>query len=336
VKAANFIQSEVLRDVRPSGLVAEFPVSPGQVADLLRLVDRGIISGKQAKEVYGLMRGTSAQPASIVRERNMTVLSDEGSLAALARQLLADNPKQADSYRAGKVNVLGFFVGQMMKQTSGSADPAVVNKVLRRALAGEADTAPPDSPAHTPENAGAPAGVTSNSAHVALPPNPSTRPSAQTALTPRSGPPDREDQSPLAQSVAPPAPTPPPLEHTTLTSASGVSAVVLPLPAMPAAETIPYDAFARVDVRVGRVLTAARVPVDTGDERGPRRIVAGLALSFSPEELLGKRVLVVCNLEPRDFGKGLVSEGMILAAGPSEGLALATVTEDVPPGTRVR
>ena len=118
--------------------------------------------------------------------------------------------------------------------------------------------------------------------------------------------------------MAPPAPTPPPLEHTTLTSASGVSAVVLPLQAAPAAETIAYDAFARVDLRVGRVLTAARVPrkdklldltVDTGDERGPRRIVAGLALSFSPEELLGKRVLVVCNLEPRDFGNGLVSEG---------------------------
>ena len=52
VKAANFIQSEVLRDVRVSGLAAEVPVSPSQVAELLRLVDRGTISGKQAKEVY--------------------------------------------------------------------------------------------------------------------------------------------------------------------------------------------------------------------------------------------------------------------------------------------
>jgi aspartyl-tRNA(Asn)/glutamyl-tRNA(Gln) amidotransferase subunit B len=340
VKAANFIQSEVLRDVRPSGLAAQFPVSPGQVTELLRLVDRGTISGKQAKEVYGLMRGTPAQPASIVRERNMSVLSDEGSLTALAERLLADNPKQAESYRAGKVNVLGFFVGQMMKQTSGSADPAVVNKVLRRALAGEPDAAPSDSPPLTPENAGAPAGST----RAALPPNPS-HPNTPRALAPRSDPHEREDRSPLAQSVVPPPPQPPPLEHTTLTSASGVSAVVLPLPAAPAAELISYDAFTRVDLRVGRVLAAALVPrrdklldltVDTGEERGPRRIVAGLALSFSPEELLGKRVLVVCNLEAKDFGKGLVSEGMILAAGPAEGLSLATVTEDVPPGTRVR
>jgi aspartyl-tRNA(Asn)/glutamyl-tRNA(Gln) amidotransferase subunit B len=354
VKAANFIQSEVLRDVHPSGLTAEFPVSPGQVAELLRLVDRGTISGKQAKEVYGLMRGTSAPPASIVRERNMTVLSDEGSLTVLAQKLLADNPKQAESYRAGKANLLGFFVGQVMKQTSGSADPAVVNRVLRRVLAGWPDAVAAASTPHTPKNTGGPTMGAAppnpraeGSTMGAAPPNPraegSTRPSASTALTPRSSPRDREDQSPLAQSVAPPAPLP--LEHTTLTSASGVSAVVLPLPAAPAAETIPYDAFARVDLRVGRVLTAARVPrqdelldltVDTGEGRGPRRVVAGLALTFSPEEILGKRVLVVCNLESRDFGMGLVSEGMILAAGPVEGLALATVTEDVPPGTRVR
>ncbi len=76
--------------------------------------------------------------------------------------------------------------------------------------------------------------------------------------------------------------------------------------------------------------------VDVGDPRGPRRVVAELALSYSPEELVGRRVLVVCNLAHRDLGADLVSEGTILAAGPADGLALATVTEDPPPGTRVR
>ena len=88
-------------------------------------------------------------------------------------------------------------------------------------------------------------------------------------------------------------------------------------------------------------MTAVRVPrkdrlldltVDVGDERRPRRVVAGLSLAFAPEALVGKRVLVVLNLEPRDFGLGIVSEGMVLAAGQGEGLALATVPEDVPPG----
>jgi methionyl-tRNA synthetase len=74
--------------------------------------------------------------------------------------------------------------------------------------------------------------------------------------------------------------------------------------------------------------------VDTGDA-APRRIIAGLAASYAPEELVGKRVVVLCNLAPRDFGKGLVSHGMLLATGPSEALKLATV-EDVVAGARLK
>jgi len=358
VKAANFIQSEVLRDVRPAGLVAHFPVTPGQVAELLRLIDQGTISGKQGKEVYALMRATPLSPTSIVRERNMSVLSDEASLSLLAQQVVADSARQADSYRAGKLNVLGFFVGQMMKRTGGSADPAVVNKVLKRALAGDAgppsppelvDSRPVGTPSaeraqETPPNTGLPAPAVSEPLSAEGAPRPPDHPSAQAPPTPRSASLDPEDQSPLAQSVAPP-PLSPLLEHTTLTSASGASPVVLPLPlASRPAESVAPDSFARLDLRVGRVVWAARVPlqdklidlsVDVGDERGPRRIVAELGLSYAPEELTGRRVLVVCNVTRRDLGTGLSSEGTILAAGPAEGLALATLTEDLPPGTRV-
>ena len=120
-------------------------------------------------------------------------------------------------------------------------------------------------------------------------------------------------------------------------------------PAAPAvAETvaeIQYDDFAKVDLRAGRVLTAERIPrkdkllklsVDLGEASGPRQIIAGIALSFTPEALVGAQVVVVANLAPRDFGKGLVSHGMLLAAGPSDGLALGTFARDVPPGTRVK
>jgi methionyl-tRNA synthetase len=108
---------------------------------------------------------------------------------------------------------------------------------------------------------------------------------------------------------------------------------------------VTYDELTRVDLRVGVVLSAAHVPrkdklldlqVDLGEPAGPRRIVAGLALSFQPEALVGQRVVVVANLMPRDFGKGLVSYGMILAAGPSEHLSLCTVSGDVPAGTRLK
>jgi methionyl-tRNA synthetase len=110
-----------------------------------------------------------------------------------------------------------------------------------------------------------------------------------------------------------------------------------------AASPITYDQFAAVDLRVGIVRTCERVPkkdkllrltVDLGEPE-PRTIIAGLALSFPPEGLVGRRVVVVANLAPRDFGKGLVSHGMLLATGPSEKLTLATVP-DVEPGAKLK
>jgi methionyl-tRNA synthetase len=108
--------------------------------------------------------------------------------------------------------------------------------------------------------------------------------------------------------------------------------------------SVTYDDFAKLDLRVGIVVKAERIAgkdkllslaVDLGEPE-PRPIVAGLAQSFGPEELVGMRVVVVANLEPRKFGKGLVSHGMLLAAGPSDGLKLATVDASVAPGTKVK
>ncbi len=108
--------------------------------------------------------------------------------------------------------------------------------------------------------------------------------------------------------------------------------------------SIAYEQFVLTDLRVGLVRAAERVPkkdkllklaVDVGEPE-PRTIVAGLALTFTPEQLVGKRVVVVANLMPREFGKGLVSHGMLLATGPSEALTLATVDGDVAPGERLK
>jgi methionyl-tRNA synthetase len=113
-------------------------------------------------------------------------------------------------------------------------------------------------------------------------------------------------------------------------------------PAPPAA--ISYDDFAKLDLRVGVVLRAEKVAgkdkllslsIDLGEPE-PRPLVAGLALSFKPEDLVGTRVIVVANLEPRKFGKGLVSHGMLLAAGASETLSLVTVGDTAVPGTKVK
>jgi aspartyl-tRNA(Asn)/glutamyl-tRNA(Gln) amidotransferase subunit B len=134
VKAANFVQAEVLRDARTSGLAATFPVSAEQLHELLALVDEGTISGKQAKEVFAAVSGTERMPRALVAERGMAVMSDEGAIEGVIHAVIADNPKQTEAYRAGKTALLGYFVGQVMKRTGGSANPAVVNALLARHL----------------------------------------------------------------------------------------------------------------------------------------------------------------------------------------------------------
>lgn len=125
---------------------------------------------------------------------------------------------------------------------------------------------------------------------------------------------------------------------------AGKAALAASKPDDAAPGVITYDDFAKVDLRVGLVKTCEKVPkkdkllrltVDVG-EAEPRTIVAGLALTFQPESLVGRRVVVVANLAPRDFGGKLVSHGMLLATGPSEALHLATIGDDVPPGSRLK
>jgi aspartyl-tRNA(Asn)/glutamyl-tRNA(Gln) amidotransferase subunit B len=136
VKAANFIQTEVLRDVTTTGLGATFPVTAEQVAELLRLVDAKTISGKQAKEVYGKVAGTTKSPGDVVKESGLAQMSDVGELEAICKRIVEANPKQAAGYRGGKTALLGYFVGQVMKETKGSANPGMVNEILTRLLSG--------------------------------------------------------------------------------------------------------------------------------------------------------------------------------------------------------
>lgn len=133
-KIANFVQTEVLRGAVLSGLSARFGVSAEQLAELLELVERGAISGKQGKEVFAEMQDTHERPAEIVKQKGMAKNSDGGAIEAILVQLIADNPKQAAGLRAGRKQLAGFFVGQVMKATGGSADPKTVNEILEKLL----------------------------------------------------------------------------------------------------------------------------------------------------------------------------------------------------------
>ncbi len=136
VPAANWIQTEVLRGTELKGLSAHFPVGPEQVAELLTLVRTGEISGKQAKEVYGAIEGTDRSPRAAVEERGLRVVSDEASLRELCQRLVDTHPREAALVRGGKQGVLGFFVGKVMKETRGAANPQLVSRILGELLQG--------------------------------------------------------------------------------------------------------------------------------------------------------------------------------------------------------
>ncbi|WP_394837396.1 Asp-tRNA(Asn)/Glu-tRNA(Gln) amidotransferase subunit GatB [Pendulispora rubella] len=134
VKVGNFIQNEVLRDVTTHGLTADIPVSARQVVQLLKLVDRGKISGKQAKEVYAKILRTEKMPEDVVAELGIVQVTDKDAILAICQRVVEQNPKQAAALRGGKTALMGFFVGQVMKETKGSANPQMVNDLLQKVL----------------------------------------------------------------------------------------------------------------------------------------------------------------------------------------------------------
>ncbi|MCA9588516.1 MAG: Asp-tRNA(Asn)/Glu-tRNA(Gln) amidotransferase subunit GatB [Myxococcales bacterium] len=133
-RVGNFVQAEVLRDVTTRGLTASLPVTAKQLVSLLSLVDDGTISGKQAKELYAAVRGTDRDPREVARELGLAQVTDAAALEQICRSVIDKNPKQFEQLKAGKAALYGFFVGQVMKETQGSANPKIVNDVLRRLL----------------------------------------------------------------------------------------------------------------------------------------------------------------------------------------------------------
>jgi aspartyl-tRNA(Asn)/glutamyl-tRNA(Gln) amidotransferase subunit B len=133
-KAANFLQSEVLRHARTSGLSAEMGISPEQLAELLALVESAAISGKQAKALVPALLGTAKRPEELVREQGLAQVSDTSAIEAAVRDVLAQHPDNVKAYRSGKTAILGFFVGQVMKVMKGAGNPKLVNEVLQKLL----------------------------------------------------------------------------------------------------------------------------------------------------------------------------------------------------------
>ena len=138
--AANWIMGDLLRFYKDSNAdlkdLSKSTITPKMLAEMITLVDKGTISGKIAKTVIEEMYRTGKEPQRIIEEQGLVQISDSGEIEKIVNQVIEENPKSVDQYRAGKTGTLGFFVGQVMKLTGGRANPQTVNDLLRKKLAG--------------------------------------------------------------------------------------------------------------------------------------------------------------------------------------------------------
>jgi aspartyl-tRNA(Asn)/glutamyl-tRNA(Gln) amidotransferase subunit B len=135
--ASNWVMTEVLRKVKEEGLGAAPPVSPVHLAHMIRLIDTGTISGKTAKDVFEKMWQSGDPPEVIVKREGLVQVSDEAAIRAAIALVMTRSADQVAAYRKGKTSTLGWFVGQVMKEMGGKANPQVVNGLLKEALAKE-------------------------------------------------------------------------------------------------------------------------------------------------------------------------------------------------------
>ena len=133
--ASNWIMGELLRVMKERGAgVEQAPVAPGALAELVRLIDSGTISGAIAKEVFARMVDTGRAAAEIVAAEGLAQIGDESAIASAIRDVIANNGDAVAQYRAGKQQTFGFLVGQVMKATGGKANPKLANQLLKREL----------------------------------------------------------------------------------------------------------------------------------------------------------------------------------------------------------
>jgi aspartyl-tRNA(Asn)/glutamyl-tRNA(Gln) amidotransferase subunit B len=132
---SNWVANELLGRLNADNkTIAESPVKPQQLRDLVKLIDAGTISGKIAKEVFDEMFASGRDAETIVQEKGLTQVSDTGELEAVCRKVVEANAKAVEDFLAGKEKSFGALVGGVMKETRGRANPALVNELLRKVL----------------------------------------------------------------------------------------------------------------------------------------------------------------------------------------------------------
>lgn len=132
---SNWIMVELMRMLNEENKnIEDCLIKPEYLADMLKFIDKGVISGKIAKTVFEEMYRSGKDPEQIVREKGLVQISDEEQIENIIDEILSKNPKEVERYKSGEEKLIGFFVGQIMKATSGKANPKIVNELLKKKL----------------------------------------------------------------------------------------------------------------------------------------------------------------------------------------------------------
>ena len=132
---SNWIMSELLGLLKKDNReIEDCPVTPKQLAEMFQLIDKGIISNKIAKQVFEEMYETGSSAEEIVQKKGLVQVSDGAEIENVIKTILAANPDAVEKYRSGNTKVFGFFVGEVMKEMKGKANPKIVNQILQKKL----------------------------------------------------------------------------------------------------------------------------------------------------------------------------------------------------------
>ena len=134
-KVANWLMGDFFAMLNEKKVeLKDSPVSAENLGKLVELITSNVINGKTAKDVFAIMAETGGDPEKIVEEKGLKQVTDMGAIEAIVDEVIASAPDNVAAYKAGKNNLLGWFVGQVMKKSQGKANPAIVNKMIAEKL----------------------------------------------------------------------------------------------------------------------------------------------------------------------------------------------------------
>ncbi len=134
-KIANFILGSLQRELNATGKdISACRMTPQHLAELVQMIDSGVISAKIANDVFGELMESGVAPKDFIADKGLVQISDSSELEKIVDDVIAANPAETEAYRGGKTKLLSFFVGQVMRATKGKANPALVNELLAKKL----------------------------------------------------------------------------------------------------------------------------------------------------------------------------------------------------------